>query len=109
MSVNLEDMSKKQLEKLMKDVQLALLAVEKKEMKEAKKAAEKAAAKYGFSLAELTDGAKAGRRKGAAKSPGVAKFANPEDPSQTWTGKGRQPAWYKAAVEAGTDPSALEI
>ena len=85
------------------------MAVEKTEMKEAKKAAEKAAAKYGFSLAELTAGAKVGRRKGAAKSPGVAKFANPADPSQTWTGKGRQPAWYKAALEAGTDPSTLEI
>jgi len=107
--MNLEGMTKKQLEKLIKDAQLAILAVEKKEMKEAKKAAEKAAAKYGFSLAELTDGAKAGRRKGAAKSPGVAKYANPDDPSQTWTGKGRQPAWYKAALEAGSDPAGLEI
>ena len=40
---------------------------------------------------------------------GVAKYANPADKSQTWTGKGRQPQWYKDAVAAGTDPKTMEI
>ena len=111
MANDLTTMSKKQLEKLLSDVQHALKTVEAKERKEAKKAAEKAAAKFGFSLSELTDHpvSKSSRRKGGARNPGKPKYANPADPSQTWTGKGRQPQWYKDAMDAGTDPKTLEI
>jgi DNA-binding protein H-NS len=30
-----------------------------------------------------------------------AKYRNPADPSQQWTGRGRQPAWVKAWVASG--------
>lgn len=113
---DLSKMTKKQLERLIKDAERALKALSNKEKREAKKAAEKAAAKFGFSLAELTGGsgkaapAKRGRpKKAGAKSASPAKYANPADPTQTWTGKGRQPLWYKDAVAGGTDPSKLEI
>jgi DNA-binding protein H-NS len=29
------------------------------------------------------------------------KYRNPEDPTQQWTGRGRQPAWVKAWVTSG--------
>lgn len=116
MTSDLKSMSKKQLEKLQKDVQKALKSLQNKEKREAKRAAEKAAAKFGFSLSELTgqEDAKPGRPKGnskkaGAKKAGKPKYSNPADPSQTWTGKGRQPAWFKDAVDAGTDPQSLEI
>jgi DNA-binding protein H-NS len=111
MANDLSTMSKKQLEKLLDDVQKALKAVQVKERKEAKKAAEKAAAKFGFSLSELTDhpGSKSTRRRNSPKNAGIPKYANPDDPSQTWTGKGRQPQWYKDAIAAGKDPKSLEI
>jgi DNA-binding protein H-NS len=36
------------------------------------------------------------------KSASVAvKYRNPDDASQTWTGRGRQPLWIKAWVDAG--------
>lgn len=110
MANDLSKMSKKQLEKLLKDVQKALSDVKTQERREAKKAAEAAAAKFGFSLAELTDstGGKRGRKSGV-KNPGVPKYSNPKDPSQTWTGKGRQPQWFKDAVAAGTDTNSLKI
>lgn len=110
MAFDLSNMTKKQLEKLQKDVEKALADIENQERREAKKAAEAAAAKYGFSLAELTGGAGGkSARKSGVKNPGTPKFANPEDPSETWTGKGRQPQWYKDAIAAGTDPKTLEI
>ena len=46
------------------------------------------------------------------KSPGPKskpKFRNPADPKQTWTGKGRQPNWFRAEVEKGTAPEAMAI
>src|ERR1700730_5466691 len=29
------------------------------------------------------------------------KFRNPDDPSQTWAGRGKQPRWLTALLEAG--------
>ena len=105
MAKNLEKMSHQELERLRMDVDLALVAAKKRDKKEARKAAEAAAAEYGFTLAELV-GASTAKSSGKV---GVAKYANPDNPAQTWTGKGRQPKWYKDAVAAGTDPATLEV
>lgn len=109
---DLTKMTRKQLERLIADAQRALKSLEAKEMRDAKKAAEQAAAKFGFKLSELTGGATRTRKAAAparAKKESAAKYANPADPKQTWTGKGRQPQWFKDKVAAGTDPKTLEI
>jgi len=31
----------------------------------------------------------------------AAKYRNPDDPAQQWTGRGRQPAWVKTWIESG--------
>ncbi len=107
MNIDLNTMSHKELEKLLIDVKAAMKNAQARDRREALKAAEKAAAEYGFSLDELSGSA--GSKKGKAKSPSVPKYANPADASQTWTGKGRQPKWYVEAIEAGKKPADLEI
>lgn len=104
MAIDLAGMTRKDLEKLQGDVQKALQQVSKAELKEAKKAAEKAAAKFGFTLAEVSGGAAKSAKKAAAP-----KYANPKDPSQTWSGRGRQPQWFKDAISAGKTPEKMEI
>ncbi|WP_299968311.1 H-NS family nucleoid-associated regulatory protein [uncultured Roseobacter sp.] len=114
---DLSKMSRKQLERLITDAQRALKSIETKEKREAKKAAEKAAAKFGFKLSELTNApAAAPKPKSAAKKAtpakkpaAAAKYANPANPAQTWSGMGRQPRWFKDAVASGVDPKTLEI
>ena len=106
--VDLKSMSRKELEKLRKDVDAALQKVEARELKMAHDAAVKAVADYGFSLSDVTNMAGASRR-GSAKSVSAPKYRNPTDASQTWTGKGRQPDWYKSEMAKGTDPQSLEI
>ncbi|OWQ78079.1 H-NS family nucleoid-associated regulatory protein [Stenotrophomonas maltophilia] len=32
------------------------------------------------------------------------KYRNPSDPSETWTGRGRQPRWMAALVAEGSEP-----
>jgi DNA-binding protein H-NS len=110
---DLKSMTRKELEKLGADVKKALLSAKARDQREALKAAEKAAAEYGFSLTDLAKGsapsATGKPKKKKNKKPAVARFANPEDNAQTWTGKGRQPFWFKKAIEAGATPDALEI
>ncbi|MDX8355882.1 H-NS histone family protein, partial [Cognatiyoonia sp. IB215182] len=36
-------------------------------------------------------------------------YANPDDKTQTWTGKGRKPEWFKAAMASGKTPEQCEI
>ena len=118
MKVNLKGMSRKELEKLRADVDKALEQVSSREKDLAIKAAEKAAAAHGFSLAQLSGGeAPAPKKRGRKPGPkagkpmkaGAPRYKNPADASQTWTGKGRQPEWFKNAVEAGAKPESMAI
>lgn len=102
MPIDLDSMSKEELVALRKNVDKALSSFEKRQREAALAAAQKAAQEHGFSLDEILG-------KKAAGKTSVPKYRNPEDPSQTWTGRGRQPAWYKAAIEAGKSPEELAI
>ncbi len=105
MAINLEKMSRKELLELRDKVEIALKSAEKRERKEALKAAEKAAAEFGFSLSELSGGAS----KPAKGPKNTAKYKNPANPDQTWSGRGRKPQWVHDALKAGADISELEI
>jgi len=113
MNTHLKSMNRKELEKLLVDVQKALQAAQARDKREALKAAERAAAEYGFLLNELNGEkpVREGLKRGPKKStkPSKPKYADPSDASRTWTGKGRQPNWFRAEVAKGIDPTALEI
>ena len=53
------------------------------------------AEKAGFDIKELFG------KRGSQKGSGVAKYRNPKDSSQTWTGRGRKPNWLVDAVKRG--------
>ena len=110
MKFDLKSMSKKDLEKLAKDVEKALDRIQKQEVKKVRQEMEKLAASHGMTVEDVLSTAP--RRANAAKTPkkaSPAKYANPTDPAQTWTGKGRQPEWFKSAVAGGTKPESMEI
>ena len=58
----------------------------------------------GLSVHDLYGAGKRGRRGKSA-----AKYANPDDRSQTWTGRGRKPNWLIAKVKRGAKMSDFEI
>jgi DNA-binding protein H-NS len=39
----------------------------------------------------------------------LAKYRNPNDPSQTWSGRGKTPRWIHEILEAGEDIEDLRI
>lgn len=106
MGIDLLAMSRGELETLKTEIDKALVLANDRDRREALKAAEKAAAEFGFTLSEIVQG-RVGAKRGITS--GVAKYRNPENPNQTWTGKGRQPKWFKAALAARPDPSDMEI
>lgn len=45
----------------------------------------------------------------ASKPATAAKYRNPENPEQVWSGFGRRPEWFLHAINAGVDPADMEI
>jgi len=103
MAKNLEDMSRDELLALKADVDRAIASLDDRRRAEARAAAEKAARDMGFSLDELLTT----QKKAGKKNP--PKYRNPEDPRQTWSGRGRQPGWIKDALASGKSLDQLAI
>ena len=96
---DLDAMDLSDLKKLRKAVDRAIQDYEERKRTQARNAAEEAARELGFTLEELV--AAKGMKKSRSISP--AKYRNPDDPAQTWSGRGRQPQWMKDALENGAD------
>lgn len=102
---NISNLNISQLKDLAKDIEKALTRKTKEEMTAARKAAEKVAKEHGFSLDEIVGKSKANTpSKASGKAPLPPKYKNPEDSSETWSGRGRQPEWYKKAIASGKSP-----
>lgn len=101
--INLKKMSAKELTALQSDIAKAIKDAEAKERKEALAAVTAVAAERGFTLEELVS------PKPRAKKSASIKYRDPKNPENTWSGRGRQPAWFKEAILAGADPDDLEI
>lgn len=93
--MDLNTLSLKELKKLRKDVDKTIADFEKRKKREALLELEKKAAELGFSLSDLTG------KAGKVKKPSVAKYRNPANGDQTWTGRGRIPQWMKELEAAG--------
>jgi DNA-binding protein H-NS len=95
--MNLEDLSLEELKSLQNDVAVALYNFEKRKKAEALAEIKSLAHAKGFSLDELLGGEAA---KGK-RAPAVAKYADPANPNNTWSGRGRKPKWLVAQIENG--------
>ena len=105
MALNLDALSLKELKDLQSQVAKAIASYEDRKKREALAELEEKAREMGFSLAELTGAALKTRKR----APAVAKYANPADKSDTWSGRGRKPRWFDAALKAGKSPEDLAI
>jgi len=106
----LDDLSLTDLKKLGEDIETAIFTFEQRQKETVFSALEEKAKKFGFALADLfSDAVGKLKRKGASRAKAAPKYANPADPSVAWSGRGRQPGWYKDAVAAGKLPESMGI
>lgn len=94
--MNLDTMSLKELKDLQTRVAREITGFEDRKKREALAELEEKARTLGFTLNELVAAAPARKRK-----PARAKYANPANAAETWTGRGRKPRWAEAALKSG--------
>lgn len=93
-SVNYEKMSVRELTEHIARAQKALANAKDRERADLKQKIASLAENAGFSVGELFGG------RGRGKTTQV-KFVNPDNRSETWTGRGRKPNWLVAKLNKG--------
>lgn len=92
---DLERMSVRELQELELKVRKARATAQDRNRAELRKKIETMVADAGFKLSDIF-GARGGKGRTVA-----AKYVNPDDPSETWTGRGRKPRWLTAKIQEG--------
>lgn len=96
-AINVDKLSLKELHDLDHALAKVLAGARDREKAEIKAKVEAMAASHGFSVSDLFGSAR-GRGKGSVSA---AKYANPDNRSETWTGRGRKPNWLVARLKKG--------
>lgn len=104
MSIDLSKLTLRELQKLSADVTKAINEFEQRKKREVLDEMRDVAQKHGFQLSDLLESNIKATRRSA-----TPKFANPNNPSEKWSGRGRQPKWVNAAIAEGKTLSDLEI
>lgn len=102
--VSLEKMTSAELRELSAAVDKELRKREKEEVKHTAAKIKELASSLGMSVDEVLQ---YGKKNKAPK--GQAKYRNPNNPVQTWTGKGRKPTWIRELLDQGRQLEELEI
>jgi DNA-binding protein H-NS len=107
MAIDLNTLSSQELDELISAAAEQKRRVQRERIGEVRRKLMALAKEEGYSIEELFGD---GRRASAAKGrPVPAKYRNPDDPSQTWSGRGKRPRWFVDALEAGRQESDLRI
>ena len=107
--INISDLDIDQLTDLVAKAQTEMASRERQRRKDLRSDLERRVTAEGYKLRdifpEFGNGAVGGRQR--RKMP--AKFRNPQNPGETWTGIGRSPKWVQAILaERGIDMAAFK-
>jgi len=108
MALKLDGMTPRELETLIRDAQARMASAQAAHVASVRSKIDGILKAGGLQLVDVYPirGGKTGKRAGA----GVPKYRNPANPSQTWTGHGKKPAWFLAALKKpGTTEASLQI
>ncbi len=102
--MDLSNLSAAELRKLQEQIKRELIKRESEDKAKARQQILEIAHSLGVPLKELIGGGARGKTGSVAP-----RFRNPADPSQLWTGRGRQPKWVKDWVDAGKPIDELRV
>lgn len=108
MDIQLDSLSLNELQVLNKKVDQEIEKRRAQVRKEGLEKIKQLAAEYGLSVDELKALGQSG--KSASKRGSVApKYRDPNNPANTWTGRGRKPKWVESYLEANGSLEAIAI
>jgi len=91
--IDLKALSTPELNELANDIQKEVEGRRNEEIKQAAAQMKALAAQMGMTVEQVL------QSKPRQKSP--VKYRNPEEPEQTWTGRGKRPSWLREALDSG--------
>jgi DNA-binding protein H-NS len=96
MAIDLKSLSPKELKALIANAESHMQDARASQIQEARRKIDALLNQSGLTLADIypARGGKGGKRGTVAP-----KYRNPEDSSQTWTGRGKRPLWFAAAIK----------
>ena len=125
MTLDISDLTKKELVALRKKVDRAIESIDARTLEKARREARQLAQNYGVSLGDLIEAPKSGSESGAksgakssakpkARKPGkrskvAPKYRDPANPKVTWSGRGRTPKWVADALAGGATLADLAV
>ena len=107
-SVDLSKLSVEELESLVKDAQAEITARREAERERVLGQMRELAASLGLTLEDVVKLERRKEVKGVAATV-QPKYRHPTNPSLTWTGRGKRPAWIAEALAAGKSLEDLAV
>ncbi len=105
-NIDISSLSIKELNELIGQAQSQIAKKEKALVAEAKAKMSAIAQEYGYSLETIMSTPAKGRGSRGKAEP---KYRNPNDPTQTWAGRGRKPTWLETALKQGKKLESFKI
>ncbi len=108
MKINLESLSIAELKDLQDEIVIQMELRGREERQKLVQEFREKAKTLGISLEDLLAGQKS---KGKTRTTGkvAAKYANPANPEQTWTGRGKRPLWVNDCLNGGKSLDDLKV
>ena len=98
MAINLDSLSPAELQALIKSAEAQMDSARKNHVKEVRAKIDSILAGAGLNIGEVypTRGGRSAKGSKAAVAP---KYRNPDNASQTWSGRGKRPLWFVDALK----------
>jgi len=97
MAVKLDGLSPKELQALITQAQSRMASARAEHVQRVKVKIDALLKTEGLQLSDVY--ARPGSKRVGRVGAGIPKYRNPADPSQTWTGHGKKPAWFQLALK----------
>lgn len=101
MSIDLSQLTPAELDALVAEATKQRKALFRQQLGDARRQVIQYAKSLGYSIEELFGGGKGEKAS--------VKYQNPNNPSQTWSGRGKRPGWFKDALAAGKNKEDMAV
>lgn len=98
MAINLESLSPTELQALIKNAEAQMESARKNHVKEVRTKIDGILAGAGLTIGDVYP-TRGGRSAKGPKAVVAPKYRNPDNASQTWSGRGKRPLWFVEALK----------